>query len=247
MIIEASLVDNVQTIAATMEETDLTLDANLGTVHVITNGDYDRGYADGEAVGYEEGHADGYLSGKDVGYEKGHADGYAHGHSDGWGQALSELVDPMRKYYNNETNDVVLPAGVTTLRASAFRQHALLTNVSGLDDVTTVDSYAFADCKALTGISLPNATRLNSRAFYACTALASIYMPKVARIQNQVFYNCTSLTNVTFQSTPTSIDSTAFTGCTNLVTINVPWAEGAVAGAPWGAPNATINYNYKGA
>jgi hypothetical protein len=26
----------------------------------------------------------------------------------------------------------------------------------------------------------------------------------------------------------------------------VPWAEGAVANAPWGATNATINYNYTG-
>ena len=28
-------------------------------------------------------------------------------------------------------------------------------------------------------------------------------------------------------------------------TVNVPWAEGAVASAPWGA--ATVNYNYTGA
>jgi hypothetical protein len=31
---------------------------------------------------------------------------------------------------------------------------------------------------------------------------------------------------------------------TNLMTINVPWSEGEVINAPWGASNATINYNY---
>jgi hypothetical protein len=51
---------------------------------------------------------------------------------------------------------------------------------------------------------------------------------------------------LTFKGTPTSISTTAFGSCTNLKTINVPWAEGAVAGSPWGATAATINYNYKG-
>ena len=49
---------------------------------------------------------------------------------------------------------------------------------------------------------------------------------------------------LTFQGTPETISKTAFSGCSNLTTINAPWAEGAVANAPWGATNATINYNY---
>ena len=34
-----------------------------------------------------------------------------------------------------------------------------------------------------------------------------------------------------------------FSGCTNLTDIYVPWAEDALANAPWGAPNATVHYN----
>ena len=68
----------------------------------------------------------------------------------------------------------------------------------------------------------------------------------IANIGNNAFYNCTNLTSLTFKSTPDAIASNAFSACTNLTTINVPWAEGAVAGAPWGATNATINYNYGG-
>ena len=60
------------------------------------------------------------------------------------------------------------------------------------------------------------------------------------------FSNCTSLTSITFEGTPSSIATMAFYECSNLKTINVPWAEGAVANAPWGATNATINYNYTG-
>ena len=41
---------------------------------------------------------------------------------------------------------------------------------------------------------------------------------------------------------PTTLDATAFKGCTNLKDIDVPWAEGDIAGAPWGATNATVHY-----
>jgi len=49
---------------------------------------------------------------------------------------------------------------------------------------------------------------------------------------------------LTFEGTPSFIASNAFSNCTKLRTINVPWAEGKVANAPWGATKATINYNY---
>lgn len=55
-----------------------------------------------------------------------------------------------------------------------------------------------------------------------------------------------SLTSLTFEGTPSFISPVAFPDCANLTTINVPWSEGAVSGAPWSATNATINYNYTG-
>ena len=41
-----------------------------------------------------------------------------------------------------------------------------------------------------------------------------------------------------------TIDSNAFSYASALTTINVSWAANEVSGAPWGATNATINYNY---
>lgn len=56
---------------------------------------------------------------------------------------------------------------------------------------------------------------------------------------------------VTFLGKPTNINANAFLykannkgSMLNLTEINVPWAEGEVPNAPWGAVNATINYNY---
>ena len=66
----------------------------------------------------------------------------------------------------------------------------------------------------------------------------------VDRIRQDAFTNCTQLTRVTLPNSIKSISYRAFSYCDNLTTINVPWSEGEVANAPWGATNATINYNY---
>ena len=90
-------------------------------------------------------------------------------------------------------------------------------------------------------------TKIGNYAFDGCTNLALTSLPSgVIRIESYAFSVCTGLTSMTFQGKPTTIASSAFGNCLNLTTINVPWAEGAVTGAPWGATNATINYNYTG-
>lgn len=59
-------------------------------------------------------------------------------------------------------------------------------------------------------------------------------------------FSHSSITTITFKGKPNTIDVKACQYNSKLTTINVPWAEGEVANAPWGATNATINYNYNG-
>lgn len=66
----------------------------------------------------------------------------------------------------------------------------------------------------------------------------------IKKIPEYAFSNCLLLTSITFKETPDEINETAFKGCSSLKDIYVPWSEGEVANAPWGATNATINYNY---
>ena len=115
--------------------------------------------------------------------------------------------------------------------------------------VTSIGNYAFNNCSNLTSITIPNSvTSTGDAAFQNCSSLTSITIPdSVTGIGNSAFQNCSSLTSVTFKGTPDTIHSSAFKDCSKLTTINVPWAEGAVSGAPWGATNATINYNHTGA
>ena len=144
---------------------------------------------------------------------------------------------------------VTVPEGCTKIGDRAFYYWRTLTDVDMPETVTYIGSYAFYYCTSLTLTSLPSGvTYIGDSAFGYCLRLALTSLPSgVTYIGSYAFDNCTGLTSITFESTPKTISSSAFQDCTNLKTINVPWASGAVSGAPWGATNATINYNYTGA
>lgn len=153
---------------------------------------------------------------------------------------------------------------VNKLRASAFSDEiakiltytvefktlvdGTIVNIELADDVSAIKKYAFYNCNYLMLSKLPTGiTSIGDFAFYNCSKLTITEIPAgVTSIGEYAFYNCTGLTTITFKGTPTSLNSYAFSRCTGIKTINVPWASGAVSGAPWGATNATINYNYKG-
>ncbi len=154
--------------------------------------------------------------------------------------------------YMEETYDAqgdltnVVLHGYMKIRKYAFYYCKKLTLTSLPSGLTRIDDYAFYYCTNLALTSLPSGlTRIGYSAFRNCTNLALTSLPSgIVGIPNSVFQNCTGLTSITFEGTPASIASDVFDGCTNLTEIKVPWAEGAVANAPWGATNATITYNY---
>ena len=123
-----------------------------------------------------------------------------------------------------------------------------ITNAT-LHGYTIIRNNAFYNCTNLALVSLPSGlTSIGNGAFYMCTKLALTSLPSgITSIGDLAFYGCLGLASLTFEGKPKKISSSAFNQCTNLTTINVPWAQGAVANAPWGAQNATINYNYTGA
>jgi len=113
-------------------------------------------------------------------------------------------------------------------------------------DLTTIGRYAFYYYTNLVSPVLPSElTSIGEYAFQSCTNLALTSLPSgITSIGNEAFYYCTGLTEITFEGKPNSIASSAFNGCTNLTTIRVPWNEGEVANAPWGATNASLIYGY---
>lgn len=141
-----------------------------------------------------------------------------------------------------------LPSDLTKIGSFAFGDYNKLTMLSIPAGVTSIGNHAFDSCANLALTSLPvGVTNIGDYAFYSCSKLALTEIPDgVTNIGSYAFRYCYALTILTFRGTPIVLSQTAFQNCTKLTTINVPWAEGAVTGAPWGATNVTINYNYTG-
>ena len=139
-----------------------------------------------------------------------------------------------------------LPDGLTSIGQSAFAECGKLALTKLPDGLTSIEYRVFFQCTNLALTELPSGiTSIGGTAFYDCRNLALTELPSgITSIGSTAFCGCTSLTSLTFKGTPDSIGSDAFKNCTNLVDIKVPWSDGAVAGAPWGATNATITYDY---
>lgn len=161
--------------------------------------------------------------------------------------------------------------GCTNVRLYAFYESNYLSTVNIPDDVKKILNYAFYNCRKLALTKLPSSvTSIGVNAFYKCRNITITNLPEslteirsgaftdcekitidsipagVEKIETAAFSTCLGLTTITFKGTPLHIHSRTFIGCTNLTTINVPWSEGTDSGAPWGATNATINYDYTG-
>lgn len=164
-----------------------------------------------------------------------------------------------------------LPEGLTKIGDSALQYCYLLQGITLPDAVTNIEKSAFAYCNKLSKVELPESlTSIKSDAFSGCNSLRVLELPSqlesigdrafangsliqiefpasLMTLGSNVFMNVRSLHTITFKGTPTTISVNAFSGMNaSPLTVNVPWAEGEVSGAPWGARNATINYNYTG-
>lgn len=168
--------------------------------------------------------------------------------------------------------EFTIPSGATKIGNGAFNSWLNLVNLNIPNTVTSVGENAFVGCTNLVLRELPDGiisfgvsafannggcsyldklpsslNEIGQYCFEYSTNLTITKIPAtVTKIRNYAFRGCSGLTKIEFGSKPTEMSTNIFTYCTSLLTINVPWAEGEVAGAPWGATNATINYNYTG-
>lgn len=157
-----------------------------------------------------------------------------------------DYIDNYAFFYCKDLSLTTLPDTVRCINASAFYNCTSLQLEKLPDSLEVLGSKAFNGCASLALTSIDNITRvsyLQSTVFSGCTSLQISAIPaQITSIEAFAFNGCTGLTQITFKGTPATIHANAFKNCSNLTVINVPWAEGEVANAPWGAFNATINY-----
>ena len=106
-----------------------------------------------------------------------------------------------------------------------------------------LSGYAFGKC-GFTTPTITNIYSVSANAFNGSSEMTEITLGASVLSYN-AFDGCGSLNKVQLTEESMTIDGNAFNGVkATLTDIFVPWSEGEVAGAPWGATNATIHYDY---
>nr|DAH18690.1 MAG TPA: leucine-rich repeat protein [Caudoviricetes sp.] len=186
--------------------------------------------------------------------------------------AKADVLADFKSVIDRSVVNLELPEGLTKIGIKAFGNCVNLTSIDLPEGVTVISNFAFENCLKLKTVKLPaSLTEIQQEVFASCYPLALSELPAgLTKIGYRAFYRCSSIGSkltelpaelisiggsafescglkvITFKGTPTTITNSAFSNNGNLTVINVPWAEGEVSGAPWGATNATINYNYTG-
>lgn len=167
--------------------------------------------------------------------------------NDSLGQSTKHLIIPKgvheiqeERYADVSYESLVLPNSVKVIGAGAFHDSDLRVAILP-PSIEYIGNDAFNGCTRLMYVTLPKHLKTIGAAAFKGIIMTGIEIPETVETIGIGAFTNTSLVTVMFRGTPTNIGTAAFQTMT-LKDIYVPWAEGAVPGAPWGASNATIHY-----
>lgn len=183
------------------------------------------------------------------------------GYSDVTVDVPSEVTYDEMASGTKPSGDITLT--VTEVVAGAFRDKTAITGISA-PNCTTVLNMGFGGCSGVTSVYLPKLETVGNNGFTNIKA-TNIVLPAIKTTGSGAFASSAMVRHICIgehietigascmnnmlagwsiklKGKPTSIATNAFAS-TNSGDIYVPWSEGEVANAPWGAPNATIHYN----
>ncbi len=143
-------------------------------------------------------------------------------------------------YYCSGLTSIEIPNSVTSIGDSTFRGCGGLTSITIPNSVTSIGEEAFDYCSGLTSITIPNSvTSIGYGAFNGCSNLSSItYMGdikswcEIVGLSNLMYYGSRNKTliidgkelsgKLVIPDGATSIRDGAFSGCSNLTSIEIP-------------------------
>jgi hypothetical protein len=202
------------------EELENAFDLELEQVTEISDGGYDRGYAEAmeeteaEATIQEDllAQVSEALENKVSGYERGKKEGFA--------EALDKRTDLVAtengEYTPSEDSTgfksvvVNVPSKVAQIVDRTVRE----ITEEDLEGVTRIGDYAFCSSR-LSSISIPSSvTSIGSFAFQNCASLKNVTIPSsVTSIGGNSFETCNNLPRIVIPNSVISIDGSAFLNC----------------------------------
>ncbi len=136
---------------------------------------------------------------------------------------IFDNTDILKRYIEGSKN-FIIPSGLTKIKVFGFYGYPYVESITIPNSVTSLGGYCFSNMTTLKEVTFEEPCQ-------------------IASLSNYCFQNCLSLLEIEIPSSVTSIDSTTFELCTNLTTITINKPTDSIAGAPWGATNATVVWN----
>ena len=163
------------------------------------------------------------------------------------GYYANPLYYAQKLYLNGElVTKLIIPNGVTEIKAYVFYNCNSLTSITIPDSVTSIGDDAFYGCTALQYTEYENLLYLGNEdnpylvlVDVKDTSLTNYTInPNTKYIYNNAFYNCDSLTSITIPEGVTSIGSYAFYNCDSLTSITIPEGVTSIGGSAFRGCNS---------
>ena len=139
------------------------------------------------------------------------------GYSYNEGWDISEAVIPETVTYKKKTYRITLIGG------NAFAYCKNLTSVSIPNSVNRIGRYAFYGCENLRSVSIPNSvTSIGAYAISNCKSLTSVSIPNSVTSIEEGAFRCSGLTSITIPNSVTKLGKSVFNGCSNLSSVTLP-------------------------
>lgn len=132
------------------------------------------------------------------------------------GWDISEAVIPETVTYKKKTYRITL------IGDNAFAYCKNLTSVSIPNSVNRIGRSAFYDCEILRSVSIPNSvTSIGYNAFSHCKSLTSVSIPNSVTSIEEGAFSCSGLTSITIPNSVNSLGKSAFANCSNLCSVTL--------------------------